>query len=56
MHIWTMVGDWLMQAKWLVTAPEFLEASSAVAGIMLAIMAWPRGCCKQDDLFSKKIL
>ncbi len=56
MHLWTMVGDWLLQARWLLTAPKFMEASSAVLTAGLAFMVWPRGCCKKDDLFSRKAL
>jgi hypothetical protein len=46
----------MMRASWLVHAPGFMLGAAVTLTIVLAAMCWPRGCCKEDSVFSRKTI
>jgi hypothetical protein len=48
------VDGLMMHANWLVHAPGFLLAAAVSVTLVLAALCWPRGCCKEDSVFSRK--
>ncbi len=41
------------KASWLLHAPGVTMVIVLALGAGLGALAWPRGCCKEDDLFSR---
>lgn len=41
-------------AHWLGHGPGLLLAGAVVATALMGGLCWPRGCCKEDSLFSRK--
>jgi hypothetical protein len=46
-------AEWFSQAGWLLHAPGVTTVVVLGLGVGLAALAWPRGCCKEDELFSR---
>ncbi len=44
----------MMRASWLVHAPGFMLFAAIALTVVLAAVCWPRGCCKEDSVFSRK--
>ena len=44
----------MMHANWVVHAPGFLLGAAVTLTLALAALCWPRGCCKEDSVFSRK--
>jgi hypothetical protein len=43
----------MSHAGWLLHAPGVTTVIVLALGVGLAVLCWPRGCCKEDDLFSR---
>lgn len=50
------VDGLMMHASWLVHAPGFLLGAAVTLTCVLAVVCWPRGCCKDDSIFSRKTI
>lgn len=54
MHgMFKIFAEWFSQAGWLLHAPGVTALIVLALGAGLGYLAWPRGCCKEDDLFSR---